>query len=138
MNIRKIEEDDINFILSTWLKSYYDNLKGCERRGLPCPDSDIFYSKHQAKIKDVLKKALNHDGSNAAFVCTAPDDLTQIMGYIVFDAECIHYCFVKNVYRKLGVGRKLMEKSKAAKYFSHHTKHARFLNHGLRFDPYRF
>lgn len=131
MKIRPSREGDINFVLSTWLKSYYEALKYYGSKGLPFPKDDVFFQGHQSKIKELLKTA-------QCFVCVAPDEDNQIIGYIVFDKDSLHYCYVKQVFRKMGVARELKSKAIGLEAYSHHTRYSRYLNKGLQYDPYKF
>lgn len=133
MNIRPMRDTDLNLVLSTWLRSYYDALKfyssGTIR--VPYPKDDIFFQGHQDRIKHLLKTA-------QCLVCVAPDEDNQIIGYVVFDEDTIHFCYVKHVFRKMGVGKKLMAETGKPHFFSHYTKFAKYLNHGLIYNPYTF
>lgn len=133
--IRPMRDSDLNFILSTWLKSYYDALKfyssGTIR--VPFPKDDVFFQGHQAKIKSLLLSA-----KTECLVSVAPDDDNQILAWIVFDPECLHYCFVKHVFRQMGIGKSLMAHVKTATRYSHHTTRAKHINEGLLYDPYKF
>ncbi len=135
MKVRPMRDADLNFILSTWLKSYYDALKfyssGTIR--VPYPKDDIFFQGHQARIKALLLSP-----KTECMVCVAPDEDTQILGWIVFDAETLHYCFVKHYFRQMGIAKKLKESVKTATKYSHHTTRAKYVNHGLTYDPYKF
>jgi hypothetical protein len=134
MKIRPMVETDVNFVLSTWLRSYYEELKRNGTKGVIYPKDDIFFQGHQAKIKMRLADAQESGG---ALVCTAPDDDNQIIGWIIFKGDCAHYCYVKQVFRKMGVAKALRAKA-LVKFYSHHTRFARYLNQGLIYDPYKF
>lgn len=138
MNFRLMNETDKNFVLSTWLKSYYESLKAFDEylafnklKGFVYPKDDIFFQGHQNKIKDKLKNA-------ECMVCTAPDDDRQIIGWIVYEPTVIHYIYVKQVFRKYGIAKKLKSKVPTAVKYSHHTKFAKYLKQGLVYDPYTF
>lgn len=136
MNIRPMGDSDLNFVLSTWLKSYYEALKfyasGSVR--VPYPKDDVFFQGHQAKIKALLLNPNTH-----CLVCVAPDDNDQIIGWLVYDRSTLHYCYVKHVFRNLGAGKKLKAAMTApVALYSHHTKFSKHLNQGLTYDPYKF
>lgn len=132
MKIRPMQDGDTNFILSTWLKSYYDALKYYAHNGAPYPRDDVFFQGHQNRIKEKLKSA-------QVLICVAPDDDNQIIGWLCFDDKSFHYCYVKQVFRKMGVAKKLKESAFVnQKSYSHHTKYSRYLNTGIIYDPYRF
>lgn len=133
MKIRLAKESDINFVLSTWLRSYYDALRHYSQRAKAgfVPSNDIFFKEHQEKIKNRLK-------SSQVLICTAPDEDDQIIGYLVFEDDCLHFCYVKNVFRKMGVAKELKKKAGTLKNYSHHTTYSRYLAKGLVFNPYLF
>lgn len=131
MKIRSMLDSDVNFILSTWLKSYYEELKRHGLKGVIYPKDDIFFQGHQERIKELLKTA-------SCDICTAPDDDHQIIGWIVYDKDSIHYAYVKQVFRKMGVAKALISRALTARSYSHHTKYTRHINKGLVYDPYKF
>lgn len=131
MKIRPMLESDVNFVLSTWLKSYYEEMRRNGSKGVIYPKDDVFFQGHQERIKDILKTA-------KAEICTAPDDDNQIIGWVVYDLNSIHYCYVKQVFRKMGVAKALISRALTARSYSHHTKYTKFINKGLKYDPYKF
>lgn len=130
MIIRQMLDSDVNFILSTWLKSYYEELKRNGNKGVIYPKDDVFFQGHQNRIKEALKRS-------TCLICTTQEDESQICGWIVFEPETIHFCYVKNPLRRFGVAKKLLSHASARSY-SHHTKYSRYLNMGLAYDPYKF
>jgi ribosomal protein S18 acetylase RimI-like enzyme len=131
MKIRSMLDTDVNFVLSTWLKSYYEELRRNGSKGVIYPKDDVFFQGHQNKIKDLLTKA-------KCEVCTAPDDDNQIIGYVVYDLDSVHYIYVKQVFRKMGVAKALISRAFTARLYSHHTRFTKFINKGLQYDPYKF
>lgn len=129
MNIRPMLDTDLNFVLSTWLKSYYEEQKRNGSKGVIYPKDDVFFQGHQAKIKEILKTA-------ECSIATAPDDDSQILGWACFEKGIVHYIYVKQVFRKLGVAKRLMPAQ--VNSYSHHTRYSRYLNNGLTYDPYTF
>lgn len=141
MNIRPLRDSDMNLVLSTWMVSlfsayeyYAKRIYGGDVQSIrPFPSKGIFFKGHEAKIKALLLVP-----SSKCLVCVAPDDDNQIIGWVVFDRDTVHYCYVKNVFRKMGVARALMAQATGAQFYSHHTNHAKYLSKGLTYDPYRF
>lgn len=136
MNIRPLRDSDYNFVLSTWLRSYYEALKyyssGSVR--VPFPKDDVFFQGHQAKIKALMALP-----GVECLVCVAPDDENQIVGWAVFDRDCLHYVYAKHVFRRLGIGNKIREAITAPiTTYSHHTKFSKHVNKGLTYNPYAF
>lgn len=130
MKIREMRDGDTNFILSTWLKSYYEALRHYGQKGCPYPKDDVFFQGHQAEIKNNLS-------AMSVMVCVAPDDENQIIGWLAHKGECLHYVYVKQVFRKLGVAKALIKQAPASSY-SHHTRFSKYICKGLTYDPYKF
>jgi hypothetical protein len=126
--IRSIRSEDIPFITSTWLKSYYDQLTHWMGK-IP---SKHFYMKHNnLKILDKLKE------DNVMVACNEQDQ-DQIFGYCVFeemeDATVLHYMYIKPPYRKNGIRSVFMMKN--FDEMSHYTPSGKVL--GLVYNPYRW
>lgn len=130
MKIRPMRDGDVNFILSTWLRSYYEELKRYGQKGCPYPKDDVFFQGHQEEIKKNLP-------GMTVNICVAPDDDNQIIGWAATDNKCLHYIYVKQVFRKMGVAKKLLESCKFERY-SHHTRFSKHICKGLIYDPYKF
>ena len=141
MKIRPARDTDMNLVLSTWMSSvfscyehYAGRIHGTDRKSIrPFPSKGVFFEGHQLKIKALLLSP-----KTECLVCVAPDDDNQIIGWIVFDPDTVHYCYVKHVFRKYGAAKALMKMPKTAKFYSHHTTHSKYINQGLTFDPYKF
>lgn len=144
--IRKLKDSDFNFVLSTWMKSFYEAIlhyceksdylksKGCNCPTAPYPRSAVFYKSYQEKIKSKF-----HSGEIMIDVFHSPEDEDQIIGWIAYDKECIHYCYVKQVFRKYGIAKKLIANAnKGFTTYTHHTVYSRNFNKGLIYDPYKF
>jgi len=123
--LRPANETDTNFLLSTWLKSYYVHGNAYRK-----PNQSIYYKEHQ----DLVKKRL---ATSSVTVATTSEDETQIIGYIVCDADCIHYLYVKNIFRGFGIAKKLLAGNWRDSY-SHHTAYSDQVNKGMQFNPYLF
>lgn len=94
--VRTPTENDVNFIMSSWLRSYRET----NRHINPV----IFYNSQEALIFDLLKKA-------RVYISCNPEHKSQIFGYIVFDQirdlTIVHYVYVKHPFRRLGIGSEL-------------------------------
>ena len=97
--VRPMTEGDLNFIRNSWLKSYA--LSNFRRYMTP----QVYYSEHSDLVNDLLPKA-------STLLACDPEDETHIYAYICFelcgDVLVIHYCYVKELYRKLGLASKLI------------------------------
>lgn len=97
-----MEEGDKNFILATWLRNlYYGNSNFGE---VP---KDVFMANYHR----ILEEHLASPNTKIKVACLK-DDRDVILGYSVYrDAEersVLDYVFVKQAWRKIGIGRTLV------------------------------
>jgi len=97
---RQLQEADLNFIWSSWLKSYRSSDFSTSI------SNDVYFTFHQALINHIL---LNP--TNSATVLVDPEHEDEILGYIVYctTRPIIHYVYVKNSYRGRGIGMYLFQ-----------------------------
>ena len=99
IKIRDAHPEDINFIYATWLRSYRrDSDVGRQARNL------VYYKEYNKVIDHLLT-------SSTIKVACLDDDEVVILGYAVFDRDNIHYVFVKEAFRRLGIAKRLIESS---------------------------
>ena len=94
-------EDDHSFILNSWLRSYYNtaNIN-------PVIPRKVFFKHEPDFIKYFLKE-------HYTMVAYDPNDRSHILGYCVYKPELdlLHYIYVKDSFRNLGIGKQLLEES---------------------------
>lgn len=97
-NLREPKKNDISFIYSTWLKSYhYDSwTKNIAK--------SIFFDHYKLIIDEILLTA-------QIKVACSKDDEDIILGYLVFEDQILHYCFVKDAFRGYGIATNLVKSS---------------------------
>lgn len=66
------------------------------------------------------------------------DDPEQFIGFACGDANTVHFVFVKEIFRGLGIGRLLYDAIGRPTQYSHYTKNAKHLTRGMEFNPYTF
>lgn len=99
--VRYAQEGDMNFIYSTWLKGLYFS---CEYfKKIP---SQVFFVDYQRIIDSILE---NPDVF--LHVACLPDDQDVILGYSITTQNIIHWIFVKESWRKLGICKALVPES---------------------------
>lgn len=127
MNIktRPGTELDYNFILSTWLKSYQAH-GNCFYK----PPKTIYFKEHQELIKSKLK-------SCKVDIVTTDEDDSQIIGYMVHDSDCVHFVYIKNLFRGFKIAKKLLATT-LARYYSQHTSYSKHITGRLEYNPYKF
>jgi hypothetical protein len=99
--IRPIDpKKDLNFILSSWLKSYRNS------DFATCISNDTYYAFHQGLISQILTHP-----TNTLTIIASVEDPDQILGYASYSITkpIIHYIYMKQPFRRLGLGRYLFE-----------------------------
>lgn len=107
--IRKATEQDISFIYATWLNSY--------RTGSQLASDtkkSIFFDNYKQVIDQILIESEVH-------VACLIDDLNVIIGYSVSDLGLLHYIFVKEAFREMGVAKSLYQWIESPTVFTHRT-----------------
>ena len=93
--IRSAQGSDLAFIFDTFLKSY----KMSSPVGRACRNG-IFFDNYRLVLDDILENA-------KTYVACLPDEPTVIFGYLIADKATIHYVFVKEAFRNLGIDKAL-------------------------------
>lgn len=93
--IRKAIGSDLPFIFDTFLKSY----KMSSVIGKACRNG-IFFDNYRLILDQIL------DESNILVACHQ-DEPTVIFGYLISDGSILHYVFVKEAFRNLGIATAL-------------------------------
>lgn len=127
----KLKPDDRNFIINSWLQSYY----GCSAT------HHIKRQQYYIGQRDIINNILESPITKTIFI--RPIDWEDgIIGYVIYNSNTIHYFYVKNVYRKMGLASKLLDtitKLEDIKYISHFKEpHTRFYveKYNLTYNPY--
>lgn len=93
--IRKALPNDVPFITNSWLKSYRDSR---EVQGIP--NNQYFYHQHKL-IEALVPRSI-------VIVAAMKSDPHIIMGWLCAEvadtALLLHYVYVKNDYRRMGIG----------------------------------
>lgn len=145
--IRPAVEDDLNFILSSWLHSYLDR------------DNDVLEIK---RVRDSVAKAghrrlvaslLSREDTTTLVACKE-DAQNVIVGWACLEGgappHALHYAYVKADFRRVGIARELCqsvfsigEQQRSKVFFSHYTRvidewRAKWEPQGVEwvFDPY--
>jgi len=102
IDIRPKYQDDENFVYATWLNSYRYTSLFCKNLR-----NSIFFPFHRKIIGYIFDKKV----TRCNIACLA-DDHKVILGYCVFEvgeSPIIHYVYVKEGFRKMGIATKLIE-----------------------------
>lgn len=117
IRIRKAEGSDIGFIFSSWLKSYRDSFFAQNIT------TTIFFSEHHKVIERLLK------GCDVYVACNE-NDVAELYGFIcgerIEGLFVLHYVYVKQMFRSLGIGTTLLNMFEhdpsVASLYTHHNK----------------
>lgn len=117
--VRKAVPTDIPFLFNSWLKSYRDS------RFASSITTTIYYTEHHKVVERLLKTC-------DVFVACNPQDQLELYGYICAEKVdgilVIHYVYTKHTYRRLGIGKALLNQFEhdpaAASIYTHNTKMA--------------
>lgn len=134
--IRDFQQDDLNFILSTWLKSYRLDSKFTN-----FIRNSVFYPWHERLIKKILARE-----NTRPYVACLKEDPFVILGYLITEGPVVHFAYVKGPFRRMGIFKTMM---KAAAIdlqapgerinYTHHTQDMNWLSEKyptLNFHPY--
>jgi GNAT superfamily N-acetyltransferase len=131
--IRPAMEGDVPFIFSSWLKSYRASI------GTKQVNNTVFFSEHHKIIENLLR-------TSSTFVICPAEDEAQICGYIcaeqVDSIFVLHYVYVKQTFRGLGIAKLLLNKfdhdPEMAGICTHMTRVGETLSqrYGFLYNPY--
>ena len=99
--IRKFSEADTNFVLSSWMRSF----RGEDEFHRHIP-TQLYWHNQQVLIGKIA-------ATSEVYVACAEDDPSCIFGWICAEVGrdgslIVHYTYVKQVYRRLGIARRLL------------------------------
>lgn len=102
IEIRAAEKEELNFVLHSWLRSLRSS--SYYHRKIP---SKTFYDSHTKIIQGILERG-------HCLVVNPINHATIIVGYIIFEhgddeTVILHYVYVKEHYRKMGLSKFLIE-----------------------------
>lgn len=100
-DIRDFKKEDANFILATFLRGIYYGDSWFSQ--IP---KQVFMDNYK-KVAEIL---VNDRERTTIKVACLQDDPDVIIGYSILSADysTIHFVYVKNVWRKQGIGRSLL------------------------------
>lgn len=116
---------DLPLIFSSWLKSYRKSDFGKRFT------NEIYFDGHKKVIERVLARS-------KVVIAGDVDDPTQIYGWVCFEenpVRVLHYVYVKQAYRALGIASLLIERFIPGPCA--HSHEGMQLGDGSYFDPYQ-
>lgn len=125
---RPMREDDRNFVLSSWLRSYASSL---EFRGL---SRGVYFELYAPVVERLLERS-------TILVAWTPDLPDTVIGWLACEGDdVVHYILVKSRFRRLGVGRWMtQELSQVAAVYTHQPSAAgaRLVGGLWQYEPMR-
>lgn len=136
VSIRPGVESDLSFIYSTFMKSlYFGNTLQKKVDGAPWHPNhaelkiirrapfdlfsqireETFYQNYQKVIERLIRKP-----GVQVFIACLKEDPDVILGYSIFQPKILHFVFVKDVWRRIGLARDLIPPD--IEYLTHLTK----------------
>ena len=117
VKLRDATEEDIEFIFSSWLKSYRGSLLYSKvQSSIYYPEMHKLVEKLLINFPVVIACDVNEPSTIYGWICAG-----EVQG--VF---CLHYIYVKHLYRRFGIGSMLFNHFKhdetAAGIYTHTTK----------------
>jgi len=98
------------FVIHSWLKSFRNS--GFAKH-IP---AHLYFASHHALIERLLKR-----GARACAAVFA-DDPDTLIGWMCTEGTVLHYLYVKHVFRRIGIGTKLLASlPESPKFYSHLT-----------------
>lgn len=117
IHVRPLEEEDLPFIFSSWLRSYRASAFAKRIK------KDVYFLWHQLVVERILARP-----SVSTIVACLDGHPDVILGFIVFEKvkdepKIIHYAFVKESFRRMGITKTLMIGTgiRGPFFFSHWT-----------------
>ena len=98
--IREANANDIPFIYATWLNA----IKNDSAVGLSTTKT-VFYESYRLVLDNILAK------NSIVLVACKQDEPNVIYGYMVSEDKKLHFTFVKEHFRELGIAKSLYNQS---------------------------
>jgi GNAT superfamily N-acetyltransferase len=99
IKIREIQANDVNFVLSTWIKSSYSNLTGYREK----------QSVYHKGLEALIKKKYN-EGKLIALVACLEEDESILLGFATFNIDySLNYIYVKEAFKRVGIAKQILK-----------------------------
>jgi hypothetical protein len=137
VKIRVARPEDENFIAVTWLKGLYNGNDAIvdESRRMGSIYREIDWRVYADGYRRILSGILSRDTTNVFVACLTEDD-DVIVGYSVIENNRLHWVFVKQAWRKIGIANSLVPKEVTT--VTHLTNIGRTIRakRGYQFNPF--
>lgn len=124
--VRHPKNDDMRFVRDSWFKSY--------REGGLAPE--VPFHVYQVGMNSLINAILGHPSDVLIAASTAVPD--EILGWACCRPPFLHYVYVKQAYRRLGIATGLVRQFAALKEYTLATKRGRMFAKklGLGYNPF--
>lgn len=95
--LRPARPGDASFVINSWLKSYASS-----DAAKVLPREVYFRGQH-----GLITAILGREGTRVLVACMA-DDTDAILGWACVEGSVVHFTYVKQTYRRLGVAKRLL------------------------------
>lgn len=133
VGLRGLKESDKNFILNSWLKS----LRAQNQFFAQIP-AKIYFEVHAKSIQRIFHTA-------QALIAHPINEPDIVIGYLIYDPSpgryvILHYGYVKNSFREMGLFRLLLDSARAGvkDAVATHYTNLSLLGETIKFNPYFF
>lgn len=101
MSVREVRPTDLPFILDSWCRSYRDS------KFAGTVTNDTYPSVQRNTVEQLMARGAKY------LLAVSLSDSDQILGWVCYEpvkgGTCVHYLYVKDPYRRLGLGTYLSE-----------------------------
>jgi hypothetical protein len=104
VSTRRATKDDLRFVAATWFKSVWKNSPSMSLVG---------YEDFKPGFDRLLNRRIDNGRVTIAF---PPDNPGELAGFAVHEGHTLHFAYVRNVYRRLGIGGALVRSLLCEKY----------------------
>jgi GNAT superfamily N-acetyltransferase len=138
IEIRQATKDQLSFVFATWLRNYKHSSQFARKI-----KNATFFKWHHLVIERIFERP-----GTQVLVATPQGESEPILGYAVLeqqDCPVVHYVYVKDDWRKMGIATKLVAASRLPlekAVFTHYTSALDELGllkkyTALEYNPYR-
>lgn len=137
IEIRPMAETDLPFIYSTWIHAIYNGNRWDKNmlihKGPPFDfysemDEPIFHENYRKVIERLMRR------SSVKVACLKEDN-DVILGWSCSEPEVLHFVFVKDAWRRMGIAKDLVPGN--IQFITHLTKIGQYAKKGhWKFNPF--
>lgn len=125
----ELKDRETSFVISAWLKVAMHSKTFLGVKGA------LYYSEMSKMINNALE-----DKDTRFIIARNAEDEDQLYGCIVYSKDTILFCYVKGLYRELGLFNEMAKHlSESIEFYGIENSYSKILkNNGLRYNPFEF